>query len=172
MLLPAPGTSQRALLALLSALLLFSLPAFTQEKKPRDLKHHNLGKDGLAIAGYDPVAYFPEGGGKAKKGSDKITTRHEGVLYRFASEANRKLFLAKPARFEPEYGGWCAYAMARGKKVEVNPKSFLVTDGKLLLFYKSFLNDTRAKWLEKAAALKLQADAAWKKLVEAPEPED
>ncbi len=89
-----------------------------------------------------------------------------GVRYRFANEKNRELFKQEPAAFEPLYGGWCAYAMARGEEVEVDPKSFLVTNGELKLFYKSFFNDTRKKWNKEPKVLKPRSDAAWKQLTE------
>ncbi len=141
-----------------------------QQTGERDVKHFNLDKNKLAIEGYDPVAYFPEGGGKALKGSDKISVTHKGVVYRFASEANKELFLKTPDKFEPQYGGWCAYAMAQGEKVEIDPKSFKITEGKLYLFYKSFFNDTREKWVKDESALKTKADADWKKILEKPAP--
>lgn len=143
-----------------------------QDKSERDLTHFNLDKNKLALSGYDPVAYFTEGGGKPAKGSDKITTTYKGVVYRFASEEHKALFLKTPDKFEPAYGGWCAYAMAEGEKVEIDPESFVITDGKLYVFYKSFFNDTRSKWKKKEAELMKKADAAWKKIVETPKPKD
>lgn len=137
-----------------------------QEEGARDLRHFNLGKYNLALEGYDPVAYFKVGGGKARKGSKSIELVHRGVRYRFASEKNRDLFKQAPASFEPLYGGWCAYAMARGEEVEVDPESFLVTDSQLKVFYKSFFNDTRKKWNKEPQVLKPRSDAAWKKLTE------
>lgn len=140
------------------------------------LDDYDLGKDGLAISGYDPVAYFAEYGGKPRKGSKKITARHRGVLYRFSSEANKKAFLAEPARFEPMYGGWCAWAIhdGKGSKTEPNPKSFTVEDGRLYLFYDGFWGDTRKSWKKKGSApkLKSKADGNWKRISgEAPRPE-
>ncbi|MEM9799689.1 MAG: YHS domain-containing (seleno)protein [Planctomycetota bacterium] len=145
------------------------------EKKKQDpkkdrtaLKHYDLGKGSVALDGYDPVAYFPEYGGKPSKGSKKITTKHRGVVYRFASEANRKAFLADPERFEPAYGGWCAWAMADGKgnKTEANPKSFTIEGGRLYVFYDGFFGDTRKKWNKKGGAPKLasNSDANWKRI--------
>jgi len=139
-------------------------------QKPRDVKKFNLGKQALALDGYDPVTYFPEGGSKPKKGKEALTATFEGVLYRFSSEETRKAFLASPARFEPQYGGWCAYAMADGEKVEIDPESYLVTDGKLYLFFKAWYADTRAKWKKDPENLQRKADVAWKKLIEPPEP--
>jgi YHS domain-containing protein len=153
--------------------LFFSPAALAQEndaapKKPRDLTHFNLDKEKLALQGYDPVAYFPVGGGKPKKGLANLTVIHEGVVYRFASEANRRAFQATPQRFEPQYGGWCAYAMADKDKVEIDPQSFLVTDGKLYLFFKAWYADTRAKWKKDEKALAAKANAAWKEMNEPP----
>ena len=128
-------------------------------------KHYNLDKQKLAIQGYDPVAYFAEGGGKAQKGSARFTATHAGVTYRFASKQNRERFLKSPSKYEPAYGGWCAYAMRVGDKVEVDAESFLVQDGRLLLFYNGFWGDTRKTWSRgdtKAQAKK--ADGAWKKI--------
>jgi len=131
----------------------------------RNVAEWNVGKAKLAIQGYDPVAYFPEGGGAAIIGSESITAEYGGVLYRFTSAAHRETFLANPARYEPAHGGWCSYAMLEGDKVQVDPKSFLVKDGRLFLFYKGFLGDTRAKWLKADTASEAKtADAMWKKL--------
>lgn len=141
-----------------------------QQSGERDVRPFNLDKHKLAIEGYDPVAYFSEGGGKPLKGSDKITLTHRGVVYRFASEANKALFAKTPDKFEPQYGGWCAWAMAQGEKVEVDPKSFKITDGKLYLFYKSFFSDTREKWLKDEFVSTKKADANWKSILEKPAP--
>lgn len=168
-----------ALLALALALTPFVSPAvpkgtapLVQEAQKRaDLAHLNLDKQGLALAGYDPVAYFPEGGGKPAKGSAEIALVQGGVTWRFASERNRELFQAAPKRFEPAYGGWCAWAMVESDKVEVDPTSFLIEDGRLFVFYDSFFADTRKKWLAKTGAvLRPKADAAWAKIVAPPKP--
>ena len=120
---------------------------------------------GLALEGYDPVSYFAEGGGTPVRGDAAITAEHRGVTYRFASEAHRELFVEAPERFVPAYGGWCAYAMADGERVDVDPRSFLLQDGALLLFYDGIFNDTRAMWRKEGAAeLKAKADAAWARL--------
>ncbi|HEX6884159.1 MAG TPA: YHS domain-containing (seleno)protein [Planctomycetota bacterium] len=162
---PAPLLRALALLAFL----LPQEPPPSPQARPRDLTHFNLDRQALALQGYDPVAYFAAGGGKPRKGLASLTARHDGVLYRFASEANRKLFLASPAAFEPQYGGWCAYAMADGEKVAIDPESFLVTEGKLTLFFKAWYADTRAKWRKDEARLTRKADEAWREL-NAPRP--
>jgi YHS domain-containing protein len=144
-------------------------PAFQGQGDRHPLfEHLNLSKKGLALEGHDPVAYFPEHGGKATPGSEKITVNHLGVTYRFASEENRKAFLATPERFEPRYGGWCAWALADGKgdKVDVDPESFVVESGKLYVFYDGFWGDTRKKWKEAGGAAKLapKGDENWKRI--------
>lgn len=122
----------------------------------------------LAIKGYDPVAYFPEatgGGGVATKGNPTITAEHNGATYHFASEANKQLFLANPARYEPAHGGWCSWAMKEGDKVEVDPTKFIVKDNRLFLFYDGFWGDTRAKWLKQDHTKQsTAADEHWKKI--------
>jgi len=125
-------------------------------------QHQNVGKDRLAIAGYDPVSYFST---KAVKGNANITAEYEGAVYRFASEENRQKFTAEPAKYAPAYGGWCATAMAEGKKVEIDPLSYKITDGRLFLFYKSIFADARKAWLKDEPGMKAKADANWKKLV-------
>lgn len=133
-----------------------------------DLKHLNLDKSGLAIKGYDPVSYFPEGGSKPRKGKSELAFKDRGVTYRFATKENLELFKKSPAKFEPHYGGWCAFAMADGAKVEVDPKSYVIQGGRLMLFYKSFFNDTRKKWNKKSAELEAKANKAWGEIVEPP----
>ena len=130
------------------------------------LGEYNLAKKNrLAISGYDPVSYFPEGGAKPKKGSKKIEFVHAGVRYRFANTQNKAAFERTPERFEPAYGGWCAYAMAKNDKVGIDPKSYLIQEGRLLLFYDGFLADTRKRWKKQGPEkLMPRADAAWKKI--------
>ncbi|QDU66815.1 YHS domain-containing (seleno)protein [Engelhardtia mirabilis] len=128
------------------------------------IDQYNLGRDGLALQGYDPVAYYEVGGGSPTKGDKQFSAEHRGVTYRFASDANRQLFLAAPARFEPAYGGWCAYAMASGDKTDIDPKSFLIEEGRLLVFYNGFFGNTRKSWGKEQGPVELRpkADQAWR----------
>src|ERR1051326_871362 len=95
----------------------------------RDRPAYNVSADGVAISGYDPVSYFPEGGGRPRRGDPGFTVVRQGRTYRFASDANRDAFARDPERFEPQFGGWCAYAVANGYKFEVDPESFRIEDG-------------------------------------------
>ena len=125
-------------------------------------KDFNLPADKLALAGHDPVAYFAQG--KAMKGSAEITSLYRGVTYRFASEESRALFATTPEKFLPTYGGWCATAMAKGEKVEIDPTNFKVTDGRLFLFFKAFYANAIKDWSKDEANLTAQADTNWKKI--------
>jgi YHS domain-containing protein len=117
---------------------------------------------GLALQGYDPVAYVDEA--QALTGSAQCTAAYRGATYRFASPGHREAFLKAPAKYEPAYGGWCAYAMSQGKRVEVDPHHFKVVDGRLMLFFYAFYNDTLKKWDAQQARLLPVADAAWARL--------
>jgi len=99
--------------------------------------------DGVALGGYDVVSYFNDG---PQVGSDSITTRYEGVTFRFVSEENKAQFEANPAQFLPQYGGFCATAMSEGMQVPVNPETYLIEDGKLYLFYNANGDNTLPAW--------------------------
>src|SRR5438445_780703 len=97
------------------------------------LKEFNVEK-GVAIQGYDPVAYFLQS--KAVKGSKQFAALADGVTYYFSTAANKDLFVKDYKKYEPQYGGWCAYAMgAANEKVEIDPETFKILNDKLYLFY-------------------------------------
>ena len=122
-------------------------------------KHFNLDK-GIAIQGYDPVAYFTVN--KAVKGKKELAASFEGATYYFSTSANKESFLKTPKKYEPEYGGWCSYAMgASGEKVEIDPETFKIVNGKLNLFYNAFFNNTLPKWNKDEVNLKNKADKNW-----------
>lgn len=122
----------------------------------------NLDKYNVAIQGYDPVSYFE---GKAQKGNASFYFFYKGVRYEFISQQHLELFKTTPDKYEPAYGGWCAYAMgATGEKVEIDPTKFKIKEGKLYLFYYSIINNTLNKWNIDEANLKAKADINWKKL--------
>ncbi|MFO0857815.1 MAG: YHS domain-containing (seleno)protein [Phycisphaerales bacterium] len=150
------------------AALMFTAPSFAQStaQPTRATTLWNLDKSTkLAIKGYDPIAYFSEGGGVATKGNPSITADYNGATYHFATDAHKQLFLANPARYEPAHGGWCSWAMKEGDKVEVDPTKFIVKDDRLFLFYDGFWGDTRAKWLKQDHAKQVAtADEQWKKI--------
>lgn len=140
----------------------FSMAAIAQDPSVLRKKEFNL--DGnTAIDGYDPVAYFKEN--KAVKGKKDLAVSHQGVIYYFSSVENKEEFKKNPSHYEPEYGGWCAYAMgAKGEKVSIDPETFKILNGKLYLFYNRFFNNTLKSWNKEESTLKPAADASWKKI--------
>lgn len=128
-------------------------------------KHFNLSESGLAIQGYDPVAYFMQK--RAVKGKKEFALVHQGITYYFSVAEHKELFQKNPSVYEPEYGGWCAYAMgAKGEKVDVDPETFKIVNNKLYLFYNRFFNNTLKDWNKDEAALKQKADLSWKKIIQ------
>lgn len=100
-----------------------------------------------AVGGYDTVAYFTEG--KPVKGSKDFTTKYMGAEWRFASQENLNLFLADPAKYAPQYGGYCAWAMGgadngtRGFTAKGDPEVWKIVDSKLYLNYDKSISE---KW--------------------------
>ncbi|MEM9023915.1 MAG: YHS domain-containing (seleno)protein [Bacteroidota bacterium] len=143
-------------LIILSLMLVFAAPALGQKVD------YNTDK-GAAAEGYDVVAYFSQ---KAVKGKSQFTHTHDGLQYKFASAANRDKFKANPAKYKPQYGGWCAYAMgAKSEKVSIDPETFEVRGGKLYLFYNAFFTNTHESWVEEGPEkLMKKADTNWAKI--------
>lgn len=126
-------------------------------------KEFNL-DEGIALNGYDPVSYFQ---GKPLEGRKEISYTFRAVTYHFSNMTNQQAFKASPEKFEPAYGGWCAYAMGEsGEKVKVDPETFKIVDGKLLLFYNFWGNNTLKTWNKNEKMLKSSADVHWKKLTQ------
>jgi YHS domain-containing protein len=155
---------RQAWMLLVSAIILTQVASAQPEKRKKEF---NLTKASLAIQGYDPVAYFTQN--KAVEGRSSFSLQHEGVVYYFSTAQNRDVFQAAPARYEPQYGGWCAYAMGvKGEKVPVDPETFKISDGKLFLFYNRFFNNTLKLWNKEEKALHDKADANWSKIYSKP----
>lgn len=134
--------------------------AQTDEKRA---KQFNV-KKGLALEGYDPVSYFDGG---PIEGKASINTVHRGIVYQFSSLKNLNRFKAAPEKYEPAYGGWCAYAMGEtGEKVKIDPETYTIIDGKLYLFYNFWGNNTLTDWKKNERKLKDNADRNWKNLVQ------
>ena len=89
----------------------------------------NVDKNGVILKGYDPVAYFEQN--RAVKGSPKYSSRYEDATYYFASEADKTEFEKSPAKYAPQYGGFCAYSMRKRKTADIDPNHFLIYKGKL-----------------------------------------
>lgn len=148
----------RRLLAIGLAVLPVVTFASIEELSPEvRAKEFSISRKALALNGYDPVAYFKDGPTKGKKQTSYV---FKGVLYHFASDENRKQFIDDPFCFEPQYGGWCAWAMYDGGgRTEANPENFKIIDGKLYVFYDGFFGDTLKLWNEKDDDEKLTEQA-------------
>ncbi len=94
-----------------------------------------------AVSGYDTVAYFTEG--TAVKGKKEFSTEYMGAEWRFSTQANLDAFLAGPTKYAPQYGGYCAWAAARGYTASGDPKEWKIVEGKLYLNYDARV---KAKW--------------------------
>lgn len=116
----------------------------------------NVSADNVILHGYDAVAYFTTG--TPTQGKAEFEVEHNGATYYFASAENMKAFSADPARFAPQYGGYCAMGAALGKKLDVDPTQFKVVDGKLYLNVNA---DVFTKWSEAIPANIAQADKNW-----------
>ncbi len=121
----------------------------------------NLDKTGVAIQGYDPVAFFTDN--KPVKGDAKFPLRHNGAIYLFASKEHRDLFKAEPVKYEPSFGGYCAYGVSRGKLVEIDVAAFQIVDGRLLLQYSK---GVRKDFNEDSKGNLAKADANWSEIME------
>lgn len=119
---------RRHALALMGAAL--ALPAAAPVWADQPMIH---ARSGLAIGGYDPVAYFTQG--KPVKGKSAHKVMWKGAFWTFASAAHREAFEADPRRYAPQFGGYCAYAVSRGYTAKTDPKAWKVHEGRLYLNY-------------------------------------
>lgn len=115
---------------------------------------------GVAIMGYDPVAYFTDG--KAVKGSEKFSYEWLGTPWYFASANHREMFIREPIKYAPQYGGYCAGEVALGSvTVNVDPEAFKIIDGKLYLIYDKGSADSFAAHATEAVP---KANGNWPKV--------
>lgn len=121
---------------------------------------NTIGSPGIAIKGFDPVAYFTVG--KPVKGSKAFETKHKGATWRFSSAENKAAFEANPAKYEPAYGGYCAYGTAQGYLVKIEGNAWAIRDGKLYLNYDT---GVQRRWAKKPASYIATANKKWPGLV-------
>ena len=112
------------------ALFIPAAPAFAADEPVKTI---NTDPRGLALKGYDPVAYFADG--KAVEGSSTLQFEWGGATWRFATAANRDRFMKDPGSFAPQFGGYCAWAVSRNYTADIDPNAFEIVGGKLYLNY-------------------------------------
>lgn len=113
-------------------------------------------ENGLAIRGYDPVAYFTAG--RPMRGSANFTHMWNGSTWRFASAANRDRFAAEPERYAPAYGGFCAFAVSEGYTAPIDPNAWRIVDGRLFLNYDRAI---QRRWEQDIPGRISRADTNW-----------
>ena len=118
-------------------------------------------ESGVAIRGYDPVAYFTEQ--KAVAGDAAITHEWQGAIWQFASAAHREQFVADPEKYAPQYGGYCAYAASNNYIAPTDPHAWTVHNRKLYLNYSKHV---RTRWKEDVPGNISRADDNWPDLME------
>lgn len=125
--------------------------------RKRNYNHdHNV-----AMRDFDPVSYFK---GKPVKADGKIRYAYKGLIYLFSSNENMEEFKKSPAKYEPAYGGWCAYSMAtQGKRVQIDPLTYKIVEGKLYLFSNQGGNNSLLRWNPSQTKYIVAADKNWVK---------
>ena len=112
--------------------------------------------NGVAIKGYDPVAFFKEN--KPVRGKDDLRFEYKGSTFVFANADNRAAFAADPEKYAPQYGGYCAFGTARGYKADIDPSTFTVIDGRLYLNYNT---QVQREWAADTNRFIRQANERW-----------
>ncbi|MDJ0929868.1 YHS domain-containing (seleno)protein [Breoghania sp.] len=120
-------------------------------------------KDGAALGGIDPVAYFTDM--KPVMGSDEFTATHDGVTWKFVSAEHRDMFTANPAKYAPAYGGYCATSASFGYKIPIDPKTWDIHDGKL---YLNAGDTPHKRYLFEVEGIISRADTNWRKIKNVP----
>ena len=137
-------------------MLVTSIPAFGQFKSLL-----NLDKKGIAIQGYDPVAFFTQN--RTVKGLLEFESKYNGASYLFATAEDKATFDANPAKYEPQFGGFCAYGVSRGHTVPIKIEAFQIVNGRLLMQYDL---DVKNDFNKDPQGNLHKADQNWPRLVE------
>lgn len=146
-------------LTILAASICFSVTGQSSEnaQRLRNFNHEN----GIAIRDFDPVSYFK---GRPVKGIQKYQQTVKGMTYYFVNTENMEEFKKTPSKYEPAYGGWCAYTMGLdGQRVKTDPATFKIIDGKVFLFSNFNGKNMLLAWNKNEKKLKEKADVNWYK---------
>lgn len=153
-------TRSRAAVAVSAGLTIFTTALlFVVAAEPASGQLVNRARSGLAISGYDPVAYFVEG--RPVKGTPSLSHDVNGTRYYFATAENRDRFAKNPEQYAPQFGGFCAYAVSRGYTADVDPEAWAVVNGKLYLNYSK---RAQRLWQEDVPGNIRKGDENWPRL--------
>lgn len=145
-------------LFMLAAIFMASVSAFAQSKS-----EYNIDDSKIALQGYSPVSYVDLN--LAQRGDKDYMSERGGVKYFFVNAEQKKAFDANPAKYLPQFGGYCATGIAVGAKFRVDPNKFLVENGKLYLFLNSIEVDAKQLWMADKKGMTKKANANWPKLM-------
>jgi YHS domain-containing protein len=145
--------SQKYILAFFLALGFLVLPGTAAA---RDSEIYTGFFNKVAVGGYDSVAYFTQN--RPVKGDTKFSTQYKGVEWRFANEEHKSKFIANPEQYAPQYGGYCAWAVAQGHTASGDPTKWKIVDGKLYLNYDA---DVQKKWEADVPGFISKANKNW-----------
>ena len=114
----------------------------------------------VAVGGYDPVAYFTDG--RPVRGVEQFRITHQGYEYRFANAEHLAAFRANPARYTPQYGGYCAWSVSQGYTAAGNPQNWRIVDGRLYLNYN---DEIQQRWEQDIPTRIREANANWPRVL-------
>ena len=145
------NVSRRATVGL--AVCLLSVSVVLSGRQPSGI---NLDRSGLAVQGYDVVAYVTRGA--AVKGRTEFEYRWQGGVWRFETSEHRDRFAQSPEQYAPQYGGYCAWAVSRGYTADIDPQAWRIVDGRLYLNYSKRV---QRMWEQDVPGNITKADANW-----------
>ncbi|WP_299184764.1 YHS domain-containing (seleno)protein [uncultured Aquimarina sp.] len=146
-----------------SSLVIITL-ILTANLSAQDKKANNVDNSNIALQGYSPVSYLDLG--LAQRGNKQYKSEHQKIIYYFTSLDQKQTFDNNPAKYLPQYGGFCAFGSYAGAKFRVDPTKFIVKDSKYYLFLNNVELDAKQLWLAENNHNKLKstADKNWSKL--------
>ena len=146
-------------LILVASMLFITATGISQTAK----SGYNTDDSKIALQGYSPVSYLDLG--IAQKGLKEYKSTHDGLAYYFTSADQKKAFDKNPAKYMPQYGGYCAFGVSVGAKFRVDPNKFVVKEGKYYLFLYDVEVDAQQLWLAgNHKELVSKANSNWVKL--------
>jgi YHS domain-containing protein len=138
-----------------------SLVATAQTEDAQRRRNFNLTDNGIGLREFDAVSYFK---GRPTKGDEKFDFTYKGITYYFSNAENMEEFKKAPGKYEPAYGGWCAYSMGvDGQRMKIDPTTYKIIDGRLFLFHNFSGKNMLNAWNKNEKKLKASADQNWVK---------